>query len=347
MIYQIIEKVFIIYILALIIKGLNMTGFIDWIIRPVNRIKNIKHIFLFWFLIGAAVSSVFTDLTTALILLPIQILYMEKANIAKNKELLLITLCFGIMAGGDLTMFGGGDNLVAVGLYKEFYNSDFTHLMWAKYMLPVTLLSMTVTFAAIYPFIKNESPIHIGEETYYKIKKIPTLILLVCIVCVFLKHYIFAYLLTVLAYIGLKQPKEIFLNIPYKPMAVWTIAFLFGKFIGSMILNHVDISVLNGINSNYLFAVLCGITIFTTIFCTNTATASAVMGIYMSLFPANPLMFVILLKCINVGYLTIYHNTCLAVGNGYGITQKSLLKVGFAVTILQIMVIWSYAELLR
>lgn len=347
MIYQIIEKVFIIYILALIIKGLNMTGFIDWIIRPVNRIKNIKHIFLFWFLIGAVVSSVFTDLTTALILLPIQILYMEKANIAKNKELLLITLCFGIMAGGDLTMFGGGDNLVAVGLYKEFYDSDFTNLMWVKYMLPVTLLSMTVTFAAIYPFIKNEHTTYVKEETRSKIKKYPTFILLYSIVCVFLKYYIPAYLLVFVAYLDMKKPKEMFENIPYKPMAIWTFAFLFGKFVGSMILNHVDISVLNEINSNYIFAVLCGITILTTIFCTNTATASAVMGIYMSLFPASPLMFVILLKCINVGYLTIYHNTCLVVGNGYGITQKSLLKVGFAVTILQIMVIAAYVGFLR
>lgn len=347
MIYQIIEKVFIIYILALTIKGLNITGFIDFIIRPVNKIKNIRYIFLFWFLIGAVVSSVFTDLTTALILLPIQILYMEKANITKNKELLLITLCFGIMAGGDLTMYGGGDNLVAVGLYKEFYNSNFTHLMWVKYMVPITLISMGVTFAAIYPFIKNENITYLKEETHIKINRFPTFILFCGIISIFLKYYIPALLLIFVAYLYMKQPKEMFKNIPYKPMAIWTFAFLFGKFVGNMILNFVDISVLNEINSNYIFAALCGITIFTTIFCTNTATASAVMGIYMSLFPANPLMFVILLKCINVGYLTIYHNTCLAVGNGYGITQKSLLKVGFAVTILQIMVIWAYASLLR
>ena len=342
MIGQIIEKLLIIFILSTTIKGLNESGFINLLIYPVNKFKNMRNICLFWFIIGALVSSVFTDLTTALILLPIQTIYMRNVGINKNKELLLIATCFGICAGGDLTMYGGGDNLVAIGLYKEFYNVTFTHMMWNKYMIPMTLITLIGVFAILQLFIKEETPAQITRYSKIDVQLIPTILLMSVIVLVFKNSLIFAAIILIAAFFIMGKIKELVHNIPYKPMAVWTLAFLFGKIIGTAILNTVDIEAVMSLGESNVFAVMCILTSIITIFCTNTATASCVIGLYMSLFSANPLMFCILLKCINVGYVTIYHNTCLAVGNGYGISQKKLFQVGLPVLFMQLAVILAW-----
>ena len=329
MILQIFNKLLVIFLLSRAIKGLDEAGFIDFLIQPVNKIKNVKLATLFWFIIGGLISAFFLDLTTALILLPFQVLYLQKAGIEKNKEIMLIALCFGICAGGDLTMYGGGDNLVAVGMYE-----GFTHAMWMRYMLPMTLITMIGIAAILMLFIQDEE-IREVEIQKRKVNWVAVLCLLVTIVLVFKGFLAGAAIITFLAFILLAKPSLLIEDIPYRLMAIWTIAFLFGKLSGYLVLNSLTIQT----NENVAFLILCGITSMATIFCTNTATAACVMGIYFALFPLSPITFCLLLKCINVGYLTIFHNTCLAAGSGYGISQKKLFKIGLPVTIYQLLII--------
>jgi len=333
---QIMDKLLIIFTLSLIINGLNESGFLHNLIRPLNKLANIRSICIFWFIISGLVSSVFTDLITACLILPIAIIYIKEAGIKINKEILLICICFGICAGGDITMYGGGDNIVAIGLWESMYNTEFTHMTWFRYMLIPTLITMGLMVLILLFFIKDEE-INKLKLPKIKINKLPTLCLLAGIYSIFAgDHPIYALTATVAAFLIMNKLDVLFKNIPYKAMTIWTIAFLFGKVIGTFITSTVSDTFTM---TNELFMIICIVTALMTILCTNTSVASCILGVYLSIAPMDPLAFCILIKCINVGYITIYHNTCLAVGSGYGISQKSLIKIGLPVTIMQLLVI--------
>lgn len=227
-------------------------------------------------------------------------------------------------------MYGGGDNLVAVGMYE-----GFNHAMWNQYMLPMTLITLIGMAIILLFFVKDEKiqKIELRNKT---VNWVAVFALLAALVLVFKSFLSAAAVLIVLAYFFMAKPQLLFKNIPYKLMGIWTLAFLFGKLSGLLMINIADNF------TNISFILLCLITIGFTIFCTNTATAACVMGVYFLLFPLSPITFCLLLKYINVGYLTIYHNTCLAAGSGYGISQKQLFKVGLSITLFQLLVIFSF-----
>lgn len=336
--YQILDKLQIILLLSLILYGLDCSGFINLIIRPISYIKSMKSILIFWFLVGSIVSSVFTDLTAAAILLPLLLSYLSSCHIYKNKELLITSLVFGICAGGDITMYGGGDNLVATGLFKTQFGIPFTNLMWTEYLLPPTLIIMVIIMIILCHFI-------IPEDIEYKYEKkssigiLESCLLLAGIVFIFAEKEWISWILLIIAARKLKAIRGMFKNAPYKAMTIWTICFFVGKIIGDIFkLFPLDI-ISNYTNVEYVIA---GIAAFMTIFCTNTMTASALIGITYSIFGANLPIITLVLKSINVGYLTVYHNTCLSLANGYGLSQKNLFKYGMTVLIPQLLVnvIW-------
>lgn len=336
--YQVFDKLQIILLLSLILYGLDRSGFINLIIRPISYIKFLKLVLVFWFLIGSIVSSVFTDLTAAAILLPLLLSYLSSCHIYKNKELLITSLVFGICAGGDITMYGGGDNLVAIGLFKTQFGIPFTNLMWTKYLLPPTLIIMIIIIIILCRFIVPED-IDYTYERKRTTDIFNSILLLIGIVFIFAENELVSWILLFVVAWNLKAVKDMVKNAPYKAMAIWTICFFAGKIIGD-IFKLLPLDMI----SNYAGAeyVIAGIAAFMTIFCTNTMTASALIGITYSIFGANLPVITLVLKSINVGYLTVYHNTCLSLANGYGLSQKTLFKYGTIVLIPQLLVnvIW-------
>lgn len=339
MLYQILDKLEIILLLSLILRCLEVSGFITYITKFISNIKSVKSVILFWFLIGALVSSVFTDLTTAAILLPLLISYINTCGITKNKELLIASLVFGICSGGDITMYGGGDNLVAISLFESEFGYQFTNLMWFKYFLPPTLIIMVIIVVILFKFSTPEH-IEYQDNNIYHIDILTSIILLIGIVSVFFNIMLLTWVCLLFALLKLKIGKEILLKVPYKAMFIWTVCFIIGKFIGG-IFEYLPYSEIIE-NHRYAEFIIAMIASFMTIFCTNTMTASALIGITYSLFGANLPIIMLIIKSINVGYLTVYHNTCLSLANGYGLSQKTLFKLGIWILIPQILVnvIW-------
>lgn len=342
MIEQILSKVVLILLFSMIIKGLELSGFLEVLLRPLGRLKKTSTCVIYWFFIGFIISGFFNDMTTAAILFPMLIYFIESNNIVENRVPLLVATVFGIVTGGDLTLFGGNDNILALGYLEQSLNTTLAPIEWTKMMIIPTLITATIVIGVLWFFAnKSEEKMITGNVivkeislTNKVINIISTVLLLASIVCGFQKMVLVGYILLAISLILLKVDLEFFKKLPYKALGIWTCCYVIGTFIQKFILSF-NFS-FGGEITFIAIALLILIPAFVTNLSTNTATAAAFIPVILSLFPGNTLVFTIICKAINLSYITVYGNSCLAVANGYGLKQKELIKYGVPVVVLAI-----------
>ena len=342
MIEQIVSKVVLILLFSMIIKGLELSGFLEVLLRPLGRLKKTSTCVIYWFFIGFIISGFFNDMTTAAILFPMLIYFIESNNIVENRVPLLVATVFGIVTGGDLTLFGGNDNILALGYLEQNLNTTLAPIEWTKMMIIPTLITATIVIGVLWFFAnKSEEKMITGNVivkeislTNKVINIISTVLLLVSIVYCFQKMILAGYILLAISLVLLKVDLEFFKKLPYKALGIWTCCYVIGTFIQKFILSF-NFS-FGGEITFITIALLILIPAFVTNLSTNTATAAAFIPVILSLFPGNILVFTIICKAINLSYITVYGNSCLAVANGYGLKQKELVKYGAPVVVLAI-----------
>lgn len=342
MIEQIVSKVVLILLFSMIIKGLELSGFLEVLLRPLGRLKKTSTCVIYWFFIGFIISGFFNDMTTAAILFPMLIYFIESNNIVENRVPLLVATVFGIVTGGDLTLFGGNDNILALGYLEQSLNTTLAPIEWTKMMIIPTLITATIVIGVLWFFAnKSEEKMITGNIivkeislTNKVINIISTVLLLASIVCGFQKMILVGYILLAISLVLLKVDLEFFKKLPYKALGIWTCCYVIGTFIQKFILSF-NFS-FGGEITFITIALLILIPAFVTNLSTNTATAAAFIPVILSLFPGNALVFTIICKAINLSYITVYGNSCLAVANGYGLKQKELVKYGAPVVVLAI-----------
>lgn len=342
MIEQILSKVVLILLFSMIIKGLELSGFLEVLLRPLGKLKKTSTCVIYWFFIGFIISGFFNDMTTAAILFPMLIYFIESNNIVENRVPLLVATVFGIVTGGDLTLFGGNDNILALGYLEQSLNTTLAPIEWTKMMIIPTLITATIVIGVLWFFAnKSEEKMITGNVivkeiplTNKVINIISTVLLLASIVCGFQKMVLVSYILLAISLILLKVDLEFFKKLPYKALGIWTCCYVIGTFIQKFILSF-NFS-FGGEITFIAIALLILIPAFVTNLSTNTATAAAFIPVILSLFPGNTLVFTIICKAINLSYITVYGNSCLAVANGYGLKQKELVKYGAPVVVLAI-----------
>lgn len=341
---QIIDKVSIILILSLILQGFKYNGILNYCLKPLDKIKNIKLISIFWFLFGAIISSFSTDLNAAVILCPLIIFYCDQHNIIKNKELLLLSGIFGIAAGGDLTKYGGGDNILLAGLFESHFNQPLYNTIWFKYITPPTIIIMLFSIFIILYFIKDENiNINYYKNNSYLFNFTSSLFLFISLISIFNNYNLLSFIFLTIGLLKIKTEENIFNDIPIKPIIIWICAFLIGKIIGIFINNNIDFSSLP-FDKNYLLIIFVMIGFSLTAISTQTFMTSCLMELIFSIFGQNYAILMLMIKSINSSYFTILSNSCLAVGQSYGINQKTLFKIGSILLIPQIIVpiIWYF-----
>lgn len=182
--------------------------------------------------------------------------------------------------------------------------------------------------------IKFQSKIRVISTSTKIIHIITTIMLLAAVYCGFQKMILVAYILLAISLIMLRIKVDFFKKLPYKALLIWACCYIIDTFIQKFILSF---------NFNFkeeitflTIALLIIIPAFVTNLSTNTATATAFIPIILSLFPGNTLVFTIVCKAINLSYITVYGNSCLAVASGYGLKQRELAKFGVPVVVLAI-----------
>lgn len=272
----------------------------------------------FWFIVAFCLSGIFNDMTIAALLMPI-VLASAQAISFPRPDLLLLVTAFGISTGGDLTVFGGNDNLIALGLLQNTPYA-FSKLAWSRLFGPCTLL---IGFCALLVCIFSVRKISWEPSKVQAANKEVKWLLVVSVACMIILAFMSSsYFVLLLAIIGAMVAgivQQLFTKLPYKAMLIWTIAFIVGKLLAQYVAPQLNIPT----NVYLLIAVL----ILATNVITNTALMSAALPfILASGLPAAYCYAAI--KAINAAYLTIYGNSCLAVAAGYSLKQRDLFKYG-------------------
>lgn len=340
---QIIDKVSIILILSLILQGLKYNGILNYLLKPLNKIKNIKFAIIFWFLFGALLSSFSADLNAAAMLCPLMVFYCEQHNIRNNREILLLSGILGIATGGDLTKYGGGDNILLSGLFEMHFNEPLLNSIWFKYITPPTILIMIFTIFIILHFIDNENIQNSNNIINYKFNIFSSFLLFLSLILMFNGKNLLSLILLLIGLIVIKTDENILKNIPLKAINIWTIAFIIGKIIGVFLNSFIDFSNIN-LSNNFLLIVFVLLGFILTSITTQTFVTSCLMEIIFSIFGQNYAVLMLMIKSINSSYLTILSDGCFPVGQSYGINQKTLFKIGSILLIPQIIVpiIWYF-----
>lgn len=340
---QIFDKVLIILTLSLILQGLKYNGVIEILLQPLNKLKNLKHIAIFWFLLGALISSISTDLNAAVIICPLILFYCENYNIKLNREILILSGILGVAVGGDLSMYGGGDNLLLVSLFESHFNIEFTNAIWFNYVGPPTLLLLIITAFIICKFIKVE-PIDFNHKftiQNYTPNKVSIILLLIALIMVFYKQDILSIIALILGLSLINTNDNLLKTIPYKALSIWTIAFLVGKLIGIGLNEFLNLTNLS-YDINVLLIIFVSLAFFLTSFCTQTFVTSCLIESVFTIFGPNYPILMLMIKAINSNYITILSDSCFPVGQSYGIKPKTLFKIGSILLIPQIIIpiIW-------
>lgn len=320
LISNVVDKLMLITAFSLIAQCLNKARLFSWIANKSKIAATPAHLVIFWFTVAFLLSGVFNDMTIAALLIPLVVACAEQAEFPRP-DILVMSTAFGISTGGDLTVFGGNDNLLALGMLQETpYGLD--KVAWSAVFAPCTVLIGLFTLCVCLWAVRQlnwERQV----QSHIVAMNMPMITLLTAtIVAAFFIESWMLLLVAVLEALLCKLGKELLRKLPYKAMAVWTVAYIVGQLIAKFVAPTLIIP-----NNAYLLVLLL---IIATNLLTNTALMSAALPfIIASGLPTSVCYAAI--KAVNVAYITIYGNSCLAVAGGYGLKQKDLLKYGLPI----------------
>lgn len=317
MLINIADKLLLIITFSMIALSLELTRFPEWLASKSTFCNTPKRLILFWFCTAFFMSGVFNDMTVAALLAPLAIRSAQQINFPRI-DLVLLSVAFGISTGGDLTVFGGNDNLMALGLLQDTPYA-LTKLDWSFTFIPSTLL-IGIIAAAICTFAVRKVTWTIANRA--KDITVDWFFVCLCLFAIMLAFFVPAGYITCFALLTLvmqRAVKKIPAAIPYKALLIWTVAFVVGKLLNQWLADFITIP------TNILL--LTALLILLTNFFTNTALMSLALPFILAAnLPASSCYAAI--KAVNIAYITIYGNSCLAVSSGYGLKQRQLLIYG-------------------
>lgn len=318
LIFSIADKLALICAFSILAQLLETSGLFARLATTSRLFATPQRHVTFWFIVAFCLSGIFNDMTIAALLMPI-VLSSAQVQHFPRPDLLLLATAFGISTGGDLTVFGGNDNLIAIGFLQDTPYT-ISKLAWSSIFGPCTLLIGFCALLVCIFSVRNVSWKPADITMIDRKVKWPIVVYVAClIILAFVSSSYFVLLLAVIGIMATGSIQYLFNKLPHKAMLIWTAAFIVGKLLAQYIAPRLSIPT----NIYLLIAVL----ILATNSITNTALMSAALPfILASGLPAAHCYAAI--KAINTAYLTIYGNSCLAVAAGYTLKQRDLLKYG-------------------
>lgn len=337
-ILNIVDKLMIILSFSFIAKILEETNLITVLLSKKKELK-IKQLTLIWYFVGFILSGFFADMTIAAILFPIAIQFTKDME-PKDSEHLLLTLAFGICTGGDLTVFGANDNIIAIGLLQNA-GINLSYVEWTNWLIvPTVIMSIFVSIYLYFTASNHKVKIHSQESLNVQNHGL-IIIVIILLVSAFMIDSGTLFLLTACVSLQVIENKKKLLKLPYKALLLWTVTFIVGMMISNWLKTaNLQIPKLSMLSLIVLLSMVTNIT-------TNSSLTTFALPVVISMYPGSMLMIMCAIKAISTSYFTMYGNSCLAIANGYGIKQKTLLKHGLIVTFIAIVVQVFYFSLLQ
>ena len=335
---------------------------------------NLRSQLVFWFVLGALLSAVLPNAVVCATITPIAVAmlkYVGEGNIATSRigSKLLLTIAYAVGLGGLTSPLGGAMNLVTVDYLQQITGEEYMYSHWVIKFLPIMIVLMISNILFMIRDVdKNES---IGGSKDYFIneyKKMPAMTIeeklslvmfIVATLMAFTRQFYQnllpglkpAYVFIICAIMTFMINKEsggrlmLWKNVQGK--IVWELIYVFagGLAAGTLINDSGAATAIgNGVASMGLTGglgtifVIVTVTLLLSDVTSNTATAAVAIPIVISIIQGiglNPIPYVYIASIgVNLSYML--PTSIRAIPVGYGLEPKYMLKEGWKMSIIVI-----------
>ena len=324
---------------------------------------------IFWFMLTAILSAVLPNAVVCATITPIAVSmlnYVGEKNVAESRiaSKILLTIAYGTGVGGLASPLGGAMNLVVVDYIQQLTGKEYMYSAWLIKFLPIMiLLAISNIFFMIRDVGKTEELG--GSREYFageqrKLKRMSMeekglLGLFLLATALSFTRQLYqnllpglkpAYVFIICAILSFLLTDE---NGERLSKVIWELIYIFagGLALGTLINDSGAASAIGtavsgmGLNGGFVTVlVIITLTLLLSDITSNTATAAIAIPIVISIIQGvgkNPIPYIYIATVgVNLSYM--FPTSIRAIPVGYGLSPKYMLKEGWKISVLVILV---------
>lgn len=333
---------------------------------------NVRIQLVFWFLLSVMLSAVLPNSVVCATITPIAVAmlkYVGQGDIENSKvgSLLLLTIAYAVGVGGLATPLGGAMNLVTVDYIQQLTGEEYMYVDWIVRFLPIMAVLIISNILFLLVGTKRKDSLG-GSREYFEqeYKKMPEMssvewisliLFLVAMMLSFTRQFykdflpglkpaysfIICGLLCFL--INKKDGKRLMIWKSVQGKIIWEMMFIFagGMAVGTLITGSGaakaigDFVAQSGVGGGIMaICIFIAVPMFMANVTSNTGAASVVIPIVISIASGigqNPIPY-IYASTIGVNLAYMIPTSIRAIPVGYGLSAQFMLKAGWKITIM-------------
>lgn len=335
---------------------------------------NFRKQIIFWFLISAALSSILPNAVVCATVTPIamsMLKYIGEDDIGNSRigSKLLLNIVYAAGLGGLASPLGGAMNLVTVDYLQQVTGEEYMYISWVIRFLPIMLVLLISNLIFMVRDIKKDESLG-GSKEYFlnEYKKLPKmsfeekmslLLFVIATALAFTRQcyqnllpglkpaYVFIICAILSFLINRKNGERLLVWKSVQTKIIWEMMYIFaGGLAAGTLINSSGVAVRigelvahMGLTGGFVTVfVIITVTLMLSDVTSNTATAAVAMPIVISVIQGiglNPIPYIYIASVgVNLSYML--PTSIRAIPVGYGLKPKYMLKEGYKMTIMVI-----------
>ncbi|MCD8220926.1 MAG: anion permease [Clostridiales bacterium] len=346
--------------------------------------SNFRIQLVFWFLLSLLLSAILPNAVVCATVTPIAVSmlnYIGEGDI-KNSRIgskLLLTIVYATGLGGLASPLGGAMNLVTVDYLQQLTGSEYMYISWVVRFLPIMLVLTVSNVLFILRDVKKTDSVG-GSKEYFMNQyqsfpkmsleeKLSLALFLTATVLSFTRQlyqkllpglkpaYVFIICAIISFLITNKEGKRLMIWKSVQTKIIWELIYIFaGGLAAGTLINGSGaadnlgdfVSAMNLTGGYMTILVIISLTLLLSDVTSNTATAAVAMPIVISIIQGmgeNPIPYIYVASVgVNLSYML--PTSIRAIPVGYGLSPKYMLKEGWKMSVLVIVLMSVFCTLL-
>ncbi|MDD5824231.1 MAG: SLC13 family permease [Firmicutes bacterium] len=330
---------------------------------------------VFWFLLSTVLSAVLPNAVVCAAITPIAVAMLRYIGIheigsSKIGSMILMTIAYGAGVGGMATPLGGAMNLVTVEYLQQITGQEFIYMHWFVRFLPLMLILIVSNIVYLMFFCGKDDTL--GGSREYFVEQYKSMgkmtrdekwalgLFAVATILAFTRQFYQAYLpglkpafvfvtcAIILFLIPKKDGTRLFTWKEVERRVIWDLLYIFaGGLAAGTLINQsgaaeaIGVAMESaGMNGGFFTVlIIVSVTLLMSDMTSNTATAAVAMPIIISIVQGiglNPIPYIYVATIgVNISYML--PTSIRAIPVGYGLEPKFMLKKGFGMSIMVIL----------
>lgn len=335
---------------------------------------NFRKQLIFWFLISAVLSSILPNAVVCATITPIamsMLKYIGEDDIAHSRigSKMLLNIAYAAGLGGLASPLGGAMNLVTVDYLQQVTGEEYMYISWVIRFLPIVVVLVVSNLIFMVRDVKKDESLG-GSKEYFQneYKKLPKMskeeklslvLFLVATLLAFTRQfyqellpglkpaYVFIICAILSFLITRKNGERLMVWKSVQTKIIWEMMYIFaGGLAAGTLINSSGAAerigeLVAGMGLTGGFAtvfVIVTVTLLLSDITSNTATAAVAMPIVISIIQGiglNPIPYIYIASVgVNLSYML--PTSIRAIPVGYGLQPKYMLKEGWKMTVMVI-----------